>query len=88
MNDHPASAPAGSPPGQVLGIIAIIVAVFLGPLGMVLGFISRKQAKRGGGPVGLGVAALIVGALTTLALIVGVLLMLALALVHSGELQI
>lgn len=87
MSDHAVPAPA-TPPGQVLGVIAIIVAVFLGPLGMVLGFISRKQARRGGGPAGLGVAAIIVGALTTLAVIVGVLLTLALVLADSGDLQI
>ncbi|ROR72587.1 DUF4190 domain-containing protein [Bogoriella caseilytica] len=85
---HGVAGASGSPPGQVLGIVAIIVAVFLGPLGMVLGFISRRQAMRGGGPAGLGLAAIIVGALTTLALIVTVMILLAVVLVGSGELQV
>lgn len=51
-----------------MGIAGIAAGVLLGPLGAALGIISYLQARRGNGPAGYGVAAMIVGALSTLAL--------------------
>ncbi|MPV36385.1 septum formation family protein [Georgenia subflava] len=66
--------------GRTLGVVAIPVAVPLGPLGVVLGAISYTKARRGNGPTGPGIAAMIVGALSTLALTLFILTAMAAAL--------
>ncbi|MFC7407220.1 DUF4190 domain-containing protein [Georgenia alba] len=63
--------------GQSMGIASIFVGVPLGPLGMVLGFISQQKAKRGHGPQGFGIAGMIVGGLSTAAVTLFVLSLLS-----------
>jgi hypothetical protein len=60
--------PVSTTAGRTVGILGIPVGVFLAPLGVVLGIISYLQARRGNGPTGYGIAAMIVGGLSTLAL--------------------
>jgi hypothetical protein len=66
--NSPPPRPVSTTAGRAVGITGIPVGVFLGPLGVVLGIISYLQARRGNGPTGYGIAAMIVGALSTLAL--------------------
>jgi hypothetical protein len=64
----PPQQPATTTAGRTVGIVGIPVGVPLGPLGVVLGIISYLQARRGNGPTGYGIAAMIVGALSTMVL--------------------
>jgi len=76
--------PVSTTAGRAVGIAGIPVGVFLGPMGVVLGIISFLQARRGNGPTGYGVAAMIVGALSTLALTLFILAATAAALSTVG----
>ncbi|WP_127126045.1 septum formation family protein [Georgenia sp. SYP-B2076] len=78
-NSPPPSRPTTGA-GRPLGLLAILVALPLGPLGVVLGGISYTQARRGNGPRAPGVAAMILGALMTLGVALWVLTSLATAL--------
>ncbi|WP_043500762.1 septum formation family protein [Georgenia sp. SUBG003] len=64
----PPPRPASTTAGRTVGVVGIPVGVPLGPLGVVLGIISYLQARRGNGPTGYGIAAMIVGAMSTLVL--------------------
>jgi len=66
--NSPPPRPASTTAGRTVGIVGIPVAVPLGPLGVALGIISYLQARRGNGPAGYGIAAMIVGALSTMVL--------------------
>lgn len=66
--NSPPPRPASTTAGRTVGIVGIPVGVPFGPLGVVLGIISYLQARRGNGPTGYGIAAMIVGALSTMAL--------------------
>jgi len=78
--NSPPPRPATTSAGRTVGVIGIPVGVPLGPLGVVLGIISYLQARRGNGPTGYGIAAMIVGALSTMALTLFVLVATAAAL--------
>ena len=67
-HNTPPPRPASTTAGRNVGIAGVVVGVLLGPFGVALGIISYLQARRGNGPAGYGVAAMIVGALSTLAL--------------------
>lgn len=83
-NSAPRQQPTTSA-GRVLGIVAVPVAVPLGPLGVVLGLISYTKARRGNGPTGWGVAAMIVGALSTLLLTLVILVLVTAGLATMTE---
>ncbi|UNX54604.1 septum formation family protein [Georgenia sp. TF02-10] len=78
---QPLNTPPAPPPtttaGRGLGLLAVPVAVPLGPLGFVLGLISYTQARRGRGPTRYGIIAMVVGALSTLLLALVLLLAVA-----------
>lgn len=60
-------APAApSDAGRVMGIVGIICAFVLPVVGLILGIVSVVQARKGGGSKGLGIAAIIIGAVTTI----------------------
>lgn len=82
--NSPPPRPASTTAGRTLGIVGIPVGVPLGPLGVVLGIISYLQARRGNGPTGYGIAAMIVGALSTMALTLFILAATAAALSTVG----
>lgn len=63
-----------------MGLAGIVVGAVLGPVGVALGIISYLKARRGAGPTGYGVAAMIVGGLSTLALTLVILALTAAAL--------
>ncbi|PFG40173.1 putative regulator of septum formation [Georgenia soli] len=67
-HNTPPPRPASTTAGRAVGIAGVAVGVLLGPLGVALGIISYLQARRGNGPAGYGIAAMIVGALSTLML--------------------
>lgn len=76
--------PVSTTAGRAVGIAGIPVGVLLGPMGVVLGIISYLQARRDNGPTGYGIAAMIVGGLSTLALTLFILAATAAALSTVG----
>ena len=55
-------------PGKVLGIVGLIVSLGAGIVGIVLGFLSYRKSRAVGYGGGLGMTAMIVGAVTTVLL--------------------
>lgn len=60
------STPAsGEDPGQLLGIVGIIAAFFVGPVGIILGIVSRNRSRQAGHPTTVGTVALVLGIVVT-----------------------
>ncbi|GAA3463825.1 DUF4190 domain-containing protein [Saccharothrix longispora] len=57
---------------DVLPVVALVTAFFLPPLGVVLGVLATREARRHGGGRGLAVTAVVVGALASLVWLISV----------------
>lgn len=55
-------------PGKTLGLVGLIVALIAGVVGIVLGVLSYRKSRAADFGGGLGMAAIIVGAITTVLL--------------------
>lgn len=65
-------------PGKVLGIVALVVSLGIGVVGIVLGLLSYRKSRAADYSGGFGMAAMILGTITT------VLLALQLFLLSNG----
>ncbi|QHC65662.1 hypothetical protein Q0F99_11490 [Rathayibacter oskolensis] len=66
----PSTVSSAPIPGRTLGIIAVVVAVFFNVIGLILGIVALVQSRRAGYRNGPAVAAIIVGAIFTVAAII------------------
>ena len=57
-------APTGPVPGKTLGIVAFVVSLFAGLVGLILGIVALVQSKKAGRGNGFAIAAIIIGALS------------------------
>lgn len=60
-------APAASQPGKVLGIVGLILAFIIPPVGLILGIVALVQSKKAGAKNGIALTAIILGAIFTIA---------------------
>lgn len=56
----PAPAPTGENPGRGLGIAALVFAFFFAVVGLILGFVAKRQSAAAGHPNGPAAAAIAV----------------------------
>lgn len=56
-------------PGKVLGIVATIIALGAGVIGIALGVVAYRKSRAAGFGGGLGMAAMIIGVVTTVLLV-------------------
>ncbi|RJT95230.1 DUF4190 domain-containing protein [Arthrobacter frigidicola] len=66
-------------PGRTLGIVGLILAVVVAPVGLILSIVALVKSKKAGMGNGLAVAGIIVGALFTILLVLAILLLVAAA---------
>lgn len=52
-------------PGRGLGLVALIASIIVGPVGFVLGLVSYRRSRAAEFTSGMGMTAMIVGAVTT-----------------------
>ncbi len=66
-------------PGRTLGIVGLILAIVVAPVGLILSIVALVKSKKAGMGNGLAVAGIIVGALFTILLVLAILLLVAAA---------
>jgi hypothetical protein len=74
-------------PTNQLAVLALLLAFVLGPVGLVLGLVARRQVQQTGeAGDGLALAAVVIGGIATTLIVVGVVLSVALlAALSSGS---
>ena len=84
-----APTPAAAVPGKTLGIVALVLAIFFGLIGAIVGFVARSQSKKAGAKNGPAVAAIIIGLIiTVLWIVIGVSIGIGAAAVVGGLNQV
>ncbi len=83
------AAPAATPaPSNGLSIAALILAIFIPPVGLILGIVAMVKSKKAGQKNGLALAAIIIGSVLTviegILLIVFIMSMIAAAAMMAG----
>ena len=83
-----APAQAGVVPGKTLGIVALILAILMPVIGLILGIVAVVQSKNAGVKNGIGLAAIIVGAvLTVIGVITTIIIIGSLAAFSGGAME-
>ncbi|MFT4259492.1 DUF4190 domain-containing protein [Microbacterium sp.] len=87
MNAAPTTRPVGTPaPGTSLGIVALICAFLIAPVGLILGLVSRSESKRAGAaPTTLAKLAIILSSAFTGLAIIGTVAVIVFVSVIAGS---
>jgi hypothetical protein len=72
-------------PGRTLGIAGLVLAVLVGPAGLVVSIVARILSARAHVPNGLATAGIVVGAITTFFTLGAVWLMAGIMCGESGQ---
>lgn len=62
---YPVSGPAAPAASNGLSVAALILAIFIAPVGLILGIVALVKSKKAGQKNGLALAAVIIGAVLT-----------------------
>ncbi|PSL36809.1 hypothetical protein CLV49_0407 [Labedella gwakjiensis] len=71
--------PNGPVPGRTLGIVGLILAFLLSPVGLVLSIVAMVQSRKAGAKNGFALAGIIIGIIGTIIIIVSIIAIAALA---------
>lgn len=55
------AAPTVAYPGKILGVVAVVVAIFFNLIGLILGIVALNQSKKAGFKNGPALAAIVIG---------------------------